>query len=181
MDQFTLCRERLFRLFRVIDQRGGSVTYRNLIHSHGILFWEIDQAAEQGFVEILTRKPPIGRPSYVVKILSRGPSAKLPPFRWFKPRRLSSRQYQFVRMAASIAYHANSTRLQFATDAYLAAYPRAKSRAGAAASASRLFRDPFIRAAWYWYLRDRFVPRGELMPGSAASIYRRLRELGAFD
>lgn len=181
MDRFTLCRERLFRLFRVLKQQKGRATYRNLIHSHCIRPWEIDQAAEHGFVEIVIEKPATGRPSKVVQILSEGPSAKLPPFRWFKPRHLTARHYRFVRMAASIAHHARSTRLQFATDAYLAAFPRAQSRAGAAASASRLLRDPFIRAAWFWYLRDRFVPRGELMPGDTASIYRRLRELGAFD
>jgi hypothetical protein len=62
---------------------------------------------------------------------------------------------------------------------YLALHPRARSRAGARASCSRVMRQVAFRAAKHWFYA---IENGEIkpapMPETVAEIGARLRELG---
>jgi len=95
------------------------------------------------------------------------------------PKELSHRHWRFALQLASVA----PTRgyfgfgLSSATRAYLIAFPEAKSRAGAAASASRLLKKPIIRAARRWFLSSDLGTYREEMPKTAQAIYCRLAEL----
>ena len=62
-----LCRESLGRIRRVLERCGGTATMRDLWRSHTICDWEIEQAAELGWLTISTRKPRVGCPSSVVE------------------------------------------------------------------------------------------------------------------
>lgn len=179
MRQLLLCRERLTRLLAVLDSEGGSCSLRDLYRTYGIREWEVEQAEEAGWVEISERKPAVGRPSRVAAKLSESQSAKLPPWRFQIPKELSVRHWRFALELASVG----PTRGYFgfglsnATRAYLIAFPQARSRAGAAASASRLLKNPMIRAARRWFLATDLHSYDEEMPKTPAAIYARLAEL----
>ena len=81
MRPLILCRERLGRIRRVLERYGGTATMRDLWRSHTIYAWEIEQAAESGWLTITTRKPRVGRPSRVVEFCGGG-NAKFPAPRW---------------------------------------------------------------------------------------------------
>lgn len=179
MRQHLLCRERLNRLLTVLERNGGTCSLRDLYRTYRIHEWEVEQAEEAGWVAISERKPVVGRPSRVAAKLSKKGSAKLPPPRYAIPRELSIRHWRFAIELASVG----PTRsiigfgLSSATRAYLIAFPQAKSRAGAAASASRLLKKPMIQAARRWFLASDLGTYREEMPMTPSAIYSRLAEL----
>jgi hypothetical protein len=181
MRPLILCRERLTRLLSVLDREGGECSVRRLCRNFAIYEWEVEQAEEAGWVTISERKPRVGRPSCVARKVSENQSAKLPPWRMQIPKELSHRHWRFVLELASVA----PTRgyfgfgLSSATRAYLMAFPQARSRAGAAASASRLLKKPMVRAARRWFLATDLHSYDEEMPKTPQAIYHRLAELRA--
>ncbi len=180
MRPLLLCRERLNRLLSVLERTDGVCSVRDLFRSYGIRDWEVQQAANAGWVSICERKPPVGRSSLVAVKLSENPSAKLPPYRYAIPNELSIRHQRFVLESISAVSNRNmfGFGIQSATDAYLRAFPTCKSRAAAAVNACRLMKRPMIRAARLWYRRIDMTLLDEPLPPTPADVYRRLRELG---
>jgi hypothetical protein len=181
MRPLILCRERLTRLLFVLDSEGGECSVRRLCRNFAIRDWEVEQAEEAGWVMISERKPRVGRPSSVARKVSENQSAKLPPWRMQIPKELSVRHWRFAMEMTGIEYgrgHFGFT-LSSATRAYLIAFPNARSRAGAAASASRLLKRPMIQAARRWFLATDLHSYDEEMPETPQAIYRRLAELRA--
>ena len=171
----TLCRERLERLLEVLDRQGGEETVRQLFRRFAIFPSEIDEAAQLGWVRIVIRKPPTGRPARVVQ-LSKTEAAKLPPSRSQIPRRIKHRHWRFAfatvfrgAFRGGVLYKAPSF-----TAIYRELFPDAKSQAGAASSCSRLLRHPDVFAArQYCYAQlAGEIPRWDRTPESAAEIWQ---------
>jgi hypothetical protein len=181
----TLCRERLERIQRILNKNAGAVTVREFARSFGVWEWELEQAAALGWIQIETRKPRTGRPSRIVKRVSETHSAKLPPYRWQIDKPIRIRHWYFALHSVYSAIRGGSSflwRIPPYTDAYLKAFPAAKSRRAAAASMSRLLRHPDVRAAraWFYSKVSQEIPRDEPMPDTARAIWQRLRELGSW-
>lgn len=175
MRSLLLCRERLNRLLSVLDRNGGTCAFRDLCRTYAIRDWEIAQAEEAGWVEYEERKPSVGRPSLLVKKLSKNHAAKLPPPRRAIPKELSQRHWWFALESTSLGPSSGrfGCSLCSATRAYLIAYPSAKSKAGASASASRLLKKPLIRAARRWFMAmGELVEANEEMPKTAQEIHQ---------
>jgi hypothetical protein len=162
-----------------LDRAGGECSLRDLYRSYSVRNWVVEQAEEAGWVAIFERKPAVGRPSRVAVKLSGMLSAKLPPKRNTIPQELSIRHWRFAFELASIAPARNEfgCSLCSATRAYLIAFPQARSRAGAAASASRLRKKPIIQAARRWFMANDLHSYNEEMPATPAAIYERLADL----
>lgn len=82
MAPLILCRERLERIQHILKRAAGeAVSVRDFVRTHSVRDWELNQAAELGWVEITLRKPPTGRPSSVVTAaaVNKSGAAKLPP------------------------------------------------------------------------------------------------------
>ena len=92
----TLCRERLVRIQRVLNQNAGDLTVRDFARSFSVWSREIEQAAALGWIQIETRKPPTGRPSRILKIVSKPDAAKLPPYRWQLEKPIRIRHWNFA-------------------------------------------------------------------------------------
>lgn len=67
-------------------------------------------------------------------------------------------------------------------EAYLRVYPKARSRAGARASMSRLMRRRDVRAAAEWFLaiEEGAIPRGTTMPETPSGIRAELEKAGCW-
>lgn len=67
-------------------------------------------------------------------------------------------------------------------EAYLRVYPKARSRAGARASMSRLMRRRDVRAAvqWFYAVSDGDIPRGIAMPETPSGIRAELEKAGSW-
>ncbi len=185
MCPFTLCRERLTRIQRVLNKSAGELTVRTLERSYHVMPWEIEQAAALGWIQIEVKKPHTGRPSRIAKTVSKPEGAKLPPYRWQIERPIRIRHWNFAFHSVYSAIRGGSSylwRIPPYTDAYLLAYPAAKSRRAATASMSRLLRHPDVRAAraWFYSKLSNEIPRDEPMPETARAIWQRLRELGSW-
>jgi hypothetical protein len=183
-----LCRERLARIQHVLNKNAGAVTVRDFARTYSVWEWELEQAAALGWIQIETRKPHTGRPSRIVRQLSKPHTAKLPPFRWQIEKPIKFSHARFA-MLSTCAMHRGSrwlaTRgfgLPCTTDVYQHAYPRALKRNAAAASASRLRRRNDVKAAraWHYARFDGDVPRDEPMPRTVSAIIQRLREAGSW-
>ena len=174
-----LCRERLTRLLVVLERNGGECSIRDLFRTFRIYDWEVEQAEDSGWLSISERKPVVGRPSRVATKLSENGAAKLPPWRFQIPKELSVRHWRFALELASVASSRGyfGCSLSSAVRAYLIAFPQARSRAGAAASASRLRKKPMIQAARRWFLASDLYTSKEEMPSTPNAIYARLAEL----
>ena len=184
MRPFMLCRERLHRIQRILERNAGALTVREFARSFSVWEWEVEHAAELGFIKIETRKPRTGRPSRIAKIVSKPDAAKLPPYRWQieKPIRF---QHKLFAMHSTCAVKRGSRKLVHLpaiTDVYQSVFTRATKRRAATASASRLMRRSDVRAAraWYYARFDGDAPRSEPMPETATAIWQRLRELGSW-
>jgi hypothetical protein len=64
----TLCRERLARIQHVLKKNGGELTIRDFARTYSVWEWELEQAAELGWIQIKVKKPRTGRPSRVAKL-----------------------------------------------------------------------------------------------------------------
>ena len=180
-----LCRERLDRILRILARLGGALTVREFGRTYGVSEWEVEQAAELGWIKIETHKPRTGRPSRIARAVSEKTAAKLPPYRWEIERPISIRHWYFALHSAYSAIKGGSRllmRIPPYTDAYLQAFPAAKSRRAAAASMSRLLRHPDVSAAraWFYSKISKEIPRDEPMPDTARAIWQRLSELGSW-
>jgi hypothetical protein len=177
MRSLTLCRERLNRLLLVLTRQGGSETFRQLERRFGVWRWEVEQAAALGWVEIETCKPRTGHPSQIVRV-RRSPSAKLPPCRWQIEKEISHRHWIFaMRCTLKAVKRGHGAFGPFGasgcwTDAYQHTFGKAKSRAGARASASRLIRRQDIKAmrAWWYAKINQRIPLNEDMPKTTRAI-----------
>lgn len=182
MQPSILCRERLGRIRRVLERCGGTATMRDLWRSHTIYDWEIEQAAELGWLTITTRKPRVGRPSRVVQFCGLR-DAKFPPGRRSMEREISHRHWRFAlrSVTETVKRGMRSFGLPGIVSAYINTY-HPRSRNGAYASTSRLLKRPDVRAArqWFYALSGCELPPGETMPTTASGIRARLRELGSW-
>ncbi len=180
MRPLILCRERLGRIRRVLERYGGTATMRDLWRSHTIYAWEIEQAAELGWLTITPRKPRIGRPSRVVEFCGLT-NAKFPAPRWSMEKEISIRHWWFAlrSVGESVKHGMRRWGLPGIVSAYINTY-HPRSRNGAYASTSRLLKRPDVRAARQWFYAQcgKELPPGEEMPRTASGIQKRLRELG---
>lgn len=186
MRENRLCRERLARLLAVLNRQGGSETLRHLWRQFGIYGWEVEQAAEMGWLRIETRKPPVGRPSRTAARLNNCQAAKPVPHRRHIPSCISCRHWMFA-LRSTCGHVREGARLGGfclppIVEAYLAVYPQANSRPGAVASCSRLLKHPNVRAArqWFYSRINCEVSRDEAMPRTAEGIWKRLHEVGSW-
>lgn len=178
-----LCRERLNRILLVLQRQGGVETIRQLSRRFSIRGWEIEQAADLGWVKVEIRKPRVGRPSQIVGV-SKTPTAKLPRWRCQIENEITRRHWLFA-MRATLGAVKNGVSAfgpfgstDCWTDAYQRTFGRAKSRAGARASASRLIRRPDIiamRAWWYGKINQR-IPLNEQMPNTTSAVRQKVCE-----
>lgn len=174
----SLPRERLHRLLSVLTRQGGAETARQLFRRFAILPVEIAEAESLGWVKIETRKPRTGRPSRVVRLSDSQP-AKLPPWRFEIPRRISHRHWRF---ALASVYNGVPRGLPKhgippLVTIYRELFPAAMSKAGAAASCSRLLRHPHVHAArQYCYARScGEIPRRAPYPSTAREAWETLK------
>jgi hypothetical protein len=187
MRSLILCRERLHRIQRVLKRSAGeTVSVRDFQRRYDVRSWELEQAAELGWLKITIHKPPTGRPSPVVSSRKLGETltAKLPPLRRFIEKPISCRHYNFAMRSVCAAVKRGSRFLFITpplTDAYLASFPKARNRAAATSSMSRLLKHPHVKAAraWFYAKLNREIPQGEAMPPTPQEIRRRLIEAGS--
>ncbi|BCX46414.1 hypothetical protein HAHE_03220 [Haloferula helveola] len=147
MHPLKLSLDRLHRILRVFQKEGDEVTVRRFRRNFEVYDWELEQAAELGWLAIETRKPKTGRPSIVARKLSNSPTAKLPPRRSVIGRGISIRHQRFVEhylCGGGFLSKPNARR------AYRLTYPEARSLSGIDASANRLFRHPDVLAYLAW-------------------------------
>lgn len=184
MKPLTLYRERLKRIQRILNRVGGSLTVREFSRTYSVWEWEIEQAAELGWMKIETHKPRTGRPSRIVRIVSKPEAAKLPPLRSTIEHTISVRHWNFALFSVCRAVRGGATGVGMVsfTDAYLQAFPAARKRRAATASMSRLLHHPDVKAAraWFYAQVHHEIGRSELMPDTANGIWQRLRELGSW-
>ena len=129
-----LCRERLARIQHFLNKNGGELTVRDFARTFSVWECELEQAAELGWIQIETRKPHTGRPSRIVREVSRPEGAKLPPYRWQIEKPIKFNHARFA-MLSTCAMHRGSRwlgsrgfGLPCTTDVYQHAYPRALKR-----------------------------------------------------
>ena len=141
--------ERIFRLQRVLDRYGGTAKQRLLMKNHGFQIWEIAEAVKYEWVTV--SKIPAsggrsGRPSFFVSRVSKSCPTKCPPTRGQLPKRIPIRHFYFAMHSLSYVKNADGIlQRKNLGQAYLAAFPAARSLVGAKASASRLLRRPSIK------------------------------------
>jgi hypothetical protein len=183
-----LCCERLERIQRILEKNAGALTVRAFARTYSVWEWEVEQAAELGWIKIEMNRPRTGRPSRIAKTVSEKAAAKLPPYRWQIEKPINHSHAMFA-MLSTHAMHRGSRwlashglSLPCTTDIYQHAYPRALKRNAAAASASRLRRRNDVKAAraWHYARFDGEIPRDEPMPRTVSGIVQRLRELGSW-
>jgi len=156
---------------------------RDLWRSYAIHETEIKQAQDAGFVEISTRKPPIGRPSQIVRKVNKTPSAKLPPLRKNIASDISHRHWTFALnycMGEMGSGFFNFKRRAYV--AYMQTYRNCKNEASARASSSRLIRKPNVHAAIQWTFAriSGEISKDEPYPRSYLDVWKRLHELSSF-
>lgn len=189
MTTLILSRERLNRINAILARHPEGVTVREFTRTFSVRNWELEQAAELGFVKIEARKPRTGRPAIIVSRVSADVSetqaAKLPPFRHEIPKPIRHRLW-------SLAFHAiqieSNPRARFGFDlvprykAWMRASPAARSAGGARASASRVrkTRDAIAAKQWTFARTGGELPDNEPQPVSATEVWLRLKELGSW-
>lgn len=187
MRALLLSRERLNRIQRILARADVQpVTVREFARRFSVWEWELEQAAELGWIEIEIRKPRTGRPSRVVKSapVNKSGAAKLPPYRRHLPQELSNRHWLFVRRywcKGGISGFPGPAGHGSAFHAYRSIYcqPGAEKptkRASAKTSAARLARRPYIRAAWLFDVR---LMRFSGTQGEGVDFPRDMRSAGS--
>lgn len=182
MRPLILCRERLKRINAILARYPAGLSVREFARSFSVWSWEVEQAAELGFVQIVTRKPHTGRPARFVENVSKPQPAKLPPYRSEIAKEISLRHWRFALESVSIGPSRNP--FGFGPLAKVRAYQRvyrASNEASARASASRLIRHPDVRACrqWFYAQINQEVPHDEAMPNTAKGIWQRLQQMGS--
>lgn len=178
-----LTRESLSTINRVIDKNGGSVSIRFLLRNHYVQRWQVNAAVVEGFISLEQRKPRTGRPALMVSKVSNINPTQLPPSRYSLEDCISFRHWNFAFYYAlgEIGPGLFSFRRR-AYVAYQRAFPTARSKAGAKASASRLLSQPHIQAAiqWSFAQRDQELDCHDLNPQTTTEIWDTLHALGSF-
>ena len=162
------------------------MSVRDLIRTFAIWPWEIEQAAELGWLCIVTQRPSgRGRPARVAELCDER-NVKLPQPRRQIEKRIAVRPELFA-MRCVFECCPRGTRFAWIValpivEAYLRTYPNVRSRAGASASASRLMKRRDVRSAMQWFYAQvsNEIPRGEPMPETVSAIRARLAELGSW-
>lgn len=178
-----LTRERLAVIVNSIEQHGGAVTIRHLMRNHGLHRSVIDEAIDKGFVTIEKRQGPRGRPSHILKKVSKSRPTKLPPRLLTLEDLIRLRHWMFA-----FYYTTGEIGPGFfdfkrrAWVAYRKAYPTARSKEGARASASRLLRRSHIRAAIAWTFAKKFdrLNNYDNEPKTESEIWTILFKIGSF-
>lgn len=181
MRSLILCRERLNRIHTILARHPAGLSVREFARTFSVYAWEVEQAAELGFVQIVTRKPPTGRPARIVENISKSQPAKLPPYRSEIAKEISLRHWRFALESVSIGPRKNT--FGFGVLAKVRAYQRVyrgSSAASARASASRLIRNPDVRACrqWFYAQANHELPLDESMPNTANGVWQRFLQLG---
>lgn len=157
------------------------MTARNLDRLCGVKWWEIDQAVETGFIEVETRKPKTGRPSQVVRKVSKSKPTKLPPRRSDLEKPISRRHWKFAfHYAMGECGPGLFSFKRRAWKAYQLTYPSCNSQAAARASSSRLLKQAHIRAAIAWTFASYCDPETDckgLFPQTTSEIWNELHRL----
>lgn len=184
-----LCRERLCRIHAILARHPHGVSVREFGRTFGVHRWELEQAEGLGFVQIRTRLPRTGRPAYIVSRVARDVSEKLSakplPSRCDLPKPITVRTFLFaVGCTETEPCERSAFGFQMTPHfkAWMNASPRARSKDGARASASRKFRkrDTIAVMQWTFAQRNREIPATEIMPVTAAEIWLKLKELGSW-
>jgi hypothetical protein len=159
---YPLTSDEVARLVAVLARHGGTRTLRDLYRRH--CFWDakhLELAAAAGIIRIERRKPATGRPSVVAVLNSDGvnnsPPAKLPR-RADLPLGLTWKEQRFLDRFAfrwGTSYFGEGRNGGCAAQAYRAAYGggRPMRPASARSAASRLLRQPWMRAALIYQRR----------------------------
>lgn len=146
---FDFCRERLNRILALLDRHPQGLSLREFARTFSVYSWEIEQAAELGFVTITKRKPRTGRPAMIVlrrnEIISQPGAAKLPPWRCDIKKERDFRHFRFAIETMQVVGKSNGFGLISATQAYRRIY-RSASPASARVSACRLKRHLDVKA-----------------------------------
>lgn len=177
-----LTREALAVIWRAIERSGGAITVRNLCRNHFLSREQVDQAKEEGFIVFEVRKPPQGRPALVARKVSINYPTKLPPRRAHLESWISLKHWRFA-FYYVMGEHGPGlfSFRRRAHVAYQKAYPNAKSKAGAKASASRLLRKPHVQAAIAWTFARRMDCETNcdgVYPNTTTEIWNTLHGLG---
>ena len=180
MSTLVLCRERLNRLLHVLDCTGGTAPIRDLQRSHKIWWWEVEQAAELGWVRTFTSKPRVGRPSIIAEKVSNSSVAKLPLYRRQLDRKIkwSHRLFATYSVMPQPVSNAFGFRMTSKTRAYMMAYPSCGSRAAAAVGASRLMKRQDIRLMRRWLFCEVGGEVSGIMPFTQDELILQLEPLG---
>jgi len=179
-----LTRERLKSIEDAIDKHGGSVSVRFLQWNHCIYFQVVEKAVAEGYIAFETRKPRTGRPSLCVRKVSKSNPTKLPHLRSTLENCISFRHWDFAFYYALGEFGPGL--FSFKRRAYVAyqrAFPSARSKAGAKASASRLLRKPHIQAAIQWTFAKFCDPETDCKvhnPQTATEIWDALHAMGSW-
>ena len=184
-----LCRERLTRITAILARRPHGLSVREFARTFSVWRWEMERAAELGFVQIEIRKPRTGRPALIVSRVSDDVSetqaAKLPPFRNAIPKPIRHRLWMLAFHAQQIE---SNSRAYFGFTlvpgykAWMRASPSARSAAGARASASRVrkTRDAIAAKQWTFARMGGELSHNEPQPASATEVWLRLKDLGSW-
>ena len=157
---------------------------RFLLCNHFIQRSLINEAADQGFITLETKKSHTGRPSLIVRKVSKGYPTKRPPLRSTLENCISFRHWRFA--TCYVLGECGPGLFNFKRRAYVSyqrTFPSARSIEGAKASASRLLRQPHIQAAIQWELAKCFDSETDcngLHPQTAVEIWDTLHELGSW-
>ena len=179
MRSLILCRERLLRILFLLDRNDGQLSLRIFMRNHGVFSWELEQAAELGWLRVIERKPSVGRPSHVAKKVSKNESAKLPPWRYAIPIEISIRHWRFaLESVSTMSGGYFGFKPATLVHAYMQAFPMARSRTGASASANRLMKRLDVKMMRKWLYLSGQGKINEPMPTTLTGIVRRLQELG---
>jgi hypothetical protein len=177
-----LCLERLYRIERVL--KGGPKTLWRMRCYHEIYEWEVEQAAEFGWVRIFFRELPRGPAARMAELCERA-DAKLPRPRRQIEREIGWKHREFAQRSVFECVPRGMRFCHFRMPpvyvAYLHTYPQARSKAVARAAASRLMRRRDVQAAqaWYYAILNHEVSKEEPMPRTLSGIRARLTEVGS--
>lgn len=186
MSPLILCLERLERIERVLDRMGGLATVRELVRSHGIYYWELEQAEEQGWIAVTKLKPSVGRPSYVAMFCGYSNAKSLPdkspPARWQIEPEISWRHELFAMRSVfqGVKGGMPGWGIPPLVHVYMKLY-RCRSKNGAYVSVSRLLNRRDIQAARQWYFAKlgNEIPEDLPMPRTPRAIWAKLEEHGS--
>ena len=184
MRPFDLSPEKLCHIERLL--KDGPMRLRRLWLHHRVFEWEVEQAAELGWVRIFLRESPHGRAARMAKLSERA-DARLPRPRRQIEKEISLKHEAFARRAVFESMPRGSRFCGFSIPptyvAYLLCYPKAGGMAVTSAAASRLMRRLDVQAALAWRYAKfaQEIPQAGLMPRTVSGIRARLIELGCND